>query len=55
MKKLSVVVLNWNQADLTIACLNSLLKAKKPQGVELEIILTDNNSSREEKTKIRIS
>ncbi|KUK83679.1 MAG: putative glycosyltransferase [Microgenomates bacterium 39_6] len=53
MKKLNVVILNWNQADLTIACLNSLLKAKKPQDIELEIILIDNNSSREEKTKIK--
>lgn len=53
MNKLSVVVLNWNQADLTISCLNSLLKAKKPPKTELEIVLVDNHSSTEEVKKLK--
>ncbi|MDD5074042.1 MAG: glycosyltransferase family 2 protein [Candidatus Shapirobacteria bacterium] len=44
MTKISVVVLNWNQVELTIACLNSLLSAKRGKEITLEIVLVDNHS-----------
>lgn len=36
------IVLNWNQPEITIGCLNSLLKQ---EGVRLAILLVDNGSS----------
>jgi GT2 family glycosyltransferase len=52
MIKLSVVVLNWNQPQLTIDCLNSLLAAKRGK-ITLEIILVDNNSKEEAIRKLK--
>jgi GT2 family glycosyltransferase len=53
MIKISAVILNWNQADLTIACLNSLLSAKRGKEITLEIILVDNHSNEETITKLK--
>ena len=39
--KVSIVILNWNQRDMTLACLASLKKVDYPN---CEIILVDNNS-----------
>ncbi|MGI6278766.1 MAG: glycosyltransferase family 2 protein [Patescibacteria group bacterium] len=52
MIKLSVVVLNWNQPELTIDCLNSLLAAKRGK-IVLEIILVDNHSNEEAIKKLK--
>ncbi len=41
MAETSIIVLTWNQKDLTIRCLNSLLKQKYK---DYEIILVDNGS-----------
>jgi GT2 family glycosyltransferase len=40
----SVIVLNWNQPDYTLACVRSVLTQKLPQG-DFEIFLVDNGSS----------
>ncbi len=43
MNKLSVIIVNWNVKQLLSACLRSLLTGE--QGVELEIIIIDNQST----------
>lgn len=53
MSKTSVVVLNWNQAKITIACLNSLLAAKRGKEIDLEIILVDNHSNEETISRLK--
>ncbi len=40
----SVIVLNWNQPDYTVACVKSVLKQTLQQG-DFEIFLVDNGSS----------
>ena len=42
--KIAVVILNWNQASLTIECLNSVLKSKLNNKIKLEVIVVDNCS-----------
>lgn len=42
MPKVSIVILNWNQRDMTLACLRSLKKISYPS---YEIILVDNGST----------
>ncbi len=45
--KLSIIILNYNTLDLTLACINSLLKEYKEEVADekLEIIVVDNNST----------
>lgn len=43
MKKLSIIILNFNTTDLVVRCINSLLKYKNE--VDFEIVLLDNGSS----------
>ncbi len=52
-KKVSIIVLNWNQPKLTIDCLNSLLAAKRGKEITLEIILVDNCSRSEVVEELR--
>lgn len=56
MTKLAVIILNWNQPELTVQCLNSVLAAKRGERINLEVILVDNFSQPEvvEKLKQRI-
>ena len=44
--EVSIVVLNWNKAQLTIECLKSLFE--HTQGIRYEIIVVDNGSRAEE-------
>ena len=44
MDKIAVVILNWNQAQLTIECLRSVLKSELNNKINLEIVVIDNNS-----------
>ncbi len=44
MTKVSIVILNWNRKDDTLACLESIEKLKI-EGFELEIVVVDNGSS----------
>ena len=49
-KKVAIIVLNWNNADDTIECLESLKKIDDPNH---EIILVDNGSTDNSVAKIR--
>lgn len=42
-QKLNIYVLNWNQVDLTVDCVNALLLQKTP--LETQIIIIDNGST----------
>lgn len=48
--EVSIVVLNWNKAQLTIECVKSLVE--HTQGVRYEIIVVDNGSRDEEFEKL---
>lgn len=48
--KVSIVILNWNQKDMTLACLRSLQKISYPN---YEIILVDNGSTDDSVSTIR--
>ncbi len=52
MIKVSVVVLNWNRADDTIECLNSLKRVDR-SNFELSLIVVDNASSDNSLEKIK--
>lgn len=52
MKKVFVVILNWNQPKLTIECLQSLQKVST-KGYETEIVLIDNGSSDDSLERLR--
>jgi len=45
MDKVAVVVLNWNQAQLTIECLRSVLKSRLDNKMSLEVVVVDNGST----------
>jgi GT2 family glycosyltransferase len=45
MKKIAIIVLNYNGRENTLDCLSSLQKLKKPNRVKVKIVLVDNNSS----------
>ena len=49
MKKIAVVVLNWNQPRLTIDCLRSINRSKTNREIKIEVVLVDNNSKKENK------
>src|SRR4051812_18549910 len=42
--KTSIILVNWNTRDLTLACLRSLKDVLEPDG-SVEIVLVDNDSS----------
>lgn len=48
----AVIVLNWNQADLTVGCLRSLLAADYPSD-RLRVILVDNASQDDTVERVR--
>lgn len=48
--KVSIVILNWNQRDMTLACLRSLKKISYPN---YEIILVDNGSTDDSVSAVR--
>jgi len=50
MKKVFVILLNWNNWNDTHECLESLEKVDYPN---FEVVIVDNNSSEEERGKIR--
>ncbi len=43
MEKISVIIVNWNVAELFLRCIKSVLDTKYPN---LELILIDNNSNK---------
>ena len=50
-QKVGVVILNYNSSEDTIRLCETLLKQ---EGTNVEIIIVDNNSSRQDKAKLRI-
>jgi GT2 family glycosyltransferase len=42
MPKVHIIILNWNQREMTVDCLNSL---KKLDYADVEIVLVDNGST----------
>lgn len=53
MKKISIIIINWENFNDTIECLNSLKKLIKPSNTIVEIILVDNGSKNESCIKIK--
>ncbi len=45
MTDLSVIILSYNTKDLTLACINSVIKDAKNSSLEVEIIVLDNSST----------
>src|SRR5258708_37168408 len=45
MSKIFIVILNWNQPELTIDCVESLQKIKVDKNQEIKIVIVDNGSS----------
>lgn len=43
--KVSIIIVNFNGKEDTLACLESLEKMKVPEGVKMEVLVVDNNSS----------
>ncbi|MFT2007342.1 glycosyltransferase family 2 protein [Pontibacter sp. 13R65] len=43
MKKVAVIIINYNSTDFTISCINSILE-KTPESFEYGIVVVDNNS-----------
>lgn len=50
--KIAVLVLNWENANSTINCINSLLESKLENGNTLSTFIIDNNSTQETRTKL---
>jgi GT2 family glycosyltransferase len=56
MTKLSIVILNYNTADLTINCINSIKEQynKELENGDFQIVLVDNNSLDDSLEKLKI-
>ena len=46
MKRVVVIIVDWNGEEVTRECLSSLLQAQLPNGVKLDVVLVDNGSVR---------
>jgi len=51
LKQVSIIVINYNSTQYTINCVNSILKFTD-NTIDYEIIVVDNNSEPDEKTKL---
>ena len=49
---LSIIIVNWNTADITVDCLKSIYQDKGLKEIPFEIILVDNASTDDSLTKI---
>lgn len=45
MSKIFIVILNWNQPELTVDCVNSLQKLKTEKSQEVKLVIVDNGST----------
>ena len=48
-----VSVLNWNAAEATLACLESLFGSRLPSGVEMRVFVVDNASAEQDWCQLR--
>jgi GT2 family glycosyltransferase len=52
MKKVSIIIVNWNGKDDTLKCL-ATIKKMKPKGITLETIVVDNGSTNDSVSVIK--
>ncbi len=52
-EKVAVIILNWNQIELTKECLRSVLKSKTEGKIEIEPVVVDNGSTDNSKEDLR--
>lgn len=52
-EKIAVIILNWNQIELTKECLRSVLKSKTEDKIEIEPVVVDNGSTDNSKEDLR--
>ena len=50
---LSIIIVNWNTADITIDCLKSIYADKGLKNTPFEVIIIDNNSTDNSPLKIK--
>ncbi len=51
--KIAVIILNWNQTDLTLACLKSVFQSRTEGQIEIEAIVIDNGSTDDSKKRLK--
>ena len=51
--KIAVIILNWNQTDLTLACLKSVFQSRTDGQIEIEAIVVDNGSTDDSKKRLK--
>lgn len=51
--RIAVIILNWNQIDLTLACLKSVFHSKTDGQIEIEVIVVDNGSTDDSKKRLK--
>jgi GT2 family glycosyltransferase len=52
-EKIAVIILNWNQTDLTLACLKSVFQSRTEGQIEIEAIVIDNGSTDDSKKRLK--
>lgn len=51
--KIAIIILNWNQIDLTLACLKSVFHSRTDGKIEIEAIVIDNGSTDDSKKRLK--
>ena len=51
--KIAVIILNWNQTDLTLACLKSVFQSRTDGQIEIEAIVVDNGSTDNSRKRLK--
>jgi GT2 family glycosyltransferase len=51
--KIAIIILNWNQIDLTLACLKSVFHSRTDGQIEIEVIVIDNGSTDDSKKRLK--
>ncbi len=51
--KIAIIILNWNQTDLTLACLKSVFQSRTDGQIEIEAIVIDNGSTDDSKKRLK--
>src|SRR4030042_4550347 len=53
MKKVAIIIVNWNGKDNTVNCLNSLKQADKHKNISVMTVVVDNGSADDSVAVIR--
>ena len=51
--KIAIIILNWNQIDLTLACLKSVFQSRIDGQIEIEAIVVDNGSTDNSRKRLK--